>query len=173
MSPVAPAEPYARAIDAVGGLLTKLQIEFMFVGSVARAAWLEGAIDRGSIDALAIMQPQQKSQLVMMASNNAFEIDRKEVERSEELDLVPMRFGGVRVHVLLASNALYARMVKDAWSERIGDHDWRVPSCEDLALLLAIAEDREALGRMVALPDFDRESYNEKVTSIGLRELAV
>ena len=145
----------------------------MFVGAVARAAWLGGAVRKGSIDVVAIMQPQQKSQVVMMAHNNGFTVERDEVDASEELDLVPMMFEGVRVHVLVASNALYARMVRDAWEERIGDHDWRVPSREDLALLLALGEDDDALREMVALPDFDRDRYNEKLISIGLRGLVV
>src|SRR2546430_4053013 len=37
---------HARAIEAVAELLSKLRIESMFVGSVARAAWLGGLVDR-------------------------------------------------------------------------------------------------------------------------------
>lgn len=171
MSPVAATPQYARAIDAIGDLLTKLRLEFMFAGHVARVAWLGGAIDSGSVDVVATMQPQQKSQVAMMARNHGFQVDQDEVESAEELDLVPLRWEGVRVHVLVASNALYARMIRDAWSERIGDRDWRVPSREDLALLLAMSEDEAALQQVIALPDFDRGRYNEKLTSIGLRGL--
>jgi hypothetical protein len=160
-------------LGATGDLLTKLQLEFMFVGSVARVAWIGGTIASGSIDVIAILQPQQKSQIAMMASNNGFLVDRDEVEAAEELDLVPMRFEGVRVHVLVASNALYGRMVRDAWSERIGDHDRLVPSREDLALLLAMSEHDEDLQRIIGLPEFDRERYNDKVISIGLRACVI
>ncbi len=172
MSPVAATERYASAIDATGELLTKLQLEFMFVGSVARVAWIGGTIDSGSVDVVAVMQPQQMGQIATMAANNGFVVERDRVDASEELDLVPMTFDSVRVHVLVASNALYARMVRDAWFERIGEHDWRVPSREDLALLLAIGED-DALRDVMALPEFDRQRYNDKVTSIGLRGLVV
>lgn len=173
MSPVEASDAHARAIAAVGELLTKLQIDFMFAGTVARVAWLGGAIDAGPIDLVAVMQPQARTQIVMMAANHGFDVDREEVEAGEELDLIPLKFGGVRIHILVASNALYARMVRDAWFERIGDHDWRVPACEDLALLLAVGEDEAAVKQMVALPEFDRSRYNELVTSIGLRGLAV
>lgn len=173
MCPISAAEPHERAITATGELLAKLRLEFMFTGSIARAAWLGGAVDRGSVDVVAIMQPQQKAQIPMMAGNNGFKVDSDEVESAEELDLIPMMFDGVRVHVLIASNALYARMVQDAWFERIGDHDWRVPSREDLALMLALAGDENALQQLIAQPDFDRTLYNEKVISIGLGGLAL
>jgi hypothetical protein len=173
MSPIFTTPRYAQAIDATGDLLVKQSLEFMFVGNVARAAWLGGAIDSGSVDVVAIMQPQQKSQVAMMAGNNGFHVDRTLVEGSEELDLIPLTYEGIRVHVLVASNALYARMVRDAWFERIGEHDWRVPSREDLALLLALSEDEESLQQVIALPDFDRDRYNDKLTSIGLRGLVL
>jgi len=85
----------------------------MFVGSVARSAWLGGLIDSGSIDVLGVMQPQQKNQVAMMASNRGFRVDRDEIDHAEELDLIPLTWideDDVRVHVLVASNALYARM---------------------------------------------------------------
>ena len=164
---------YARAVKATGELLDLVRLEFMFVGSIARAAWLGGSVREGSVDALAIMQPQQKTQLAAMAANHGFDVDREQVDAAEELDLVPLRYEGVRVHVLVASNALYGRMVKDAWAERIGEHDWRVPTREDLALLLALAEDDEGVRQLLALPEFDRARYNEKLTSIGLRSLVI
>jgi len=145
----------------------------MFAGNVARVAWLGGTIDSSSIDVVAIMQPQQKSQVAMMAANNGFRVDRDEVERAEELDLIPLRWNGVRVHVLVASNALYATMVRDAWNERFGENEWHVPSREDLALLLALGEEDDALRAVIALPEFDRAKYNARVASIGLAELAV
>ena len=109
---------HARAIEAVAELLSKLRIESMFVGSVARAAWLGGLIDSGSIDVLGLMQPQQKNQVAMMANNRGFRVDRDEIDQAEELDLIPLTWidddGDVRVHVLVASNALYARMFATA-----------------------------------------------------------
>src|SRR2546430_7925980 len=105
---------HARAIEAVAELLSKLRVESMFVGSVARAAWLGGLIDSGSIDVLGLMQPQQMNQVAMMANNRGFRVDRDEIEDAEELDLIPLNWideeGDVRIHVLVASNALYARM---------------------------------------------------------------
>ncbi len=106
---------FNRAIHSTAELLAKLRIDSIFVGSVARAAWLGDAIEHGSIDVLALMTHQQKNQLAMMASNRGYRVEREEIEQSEELDLVPLNFvdaeGDVRVHVLLASNALYGRMV--------------------------------------------------------------
>ena len=104
------APRHAAAIAAVDELLAKQRIEHLFVGSVARAAWLGGLVDAGSIDVLGLMQPQQKDNVAMMASHRGFVVDRDEIERTEELDLVPLMFEEVRVHVLVASNALYARM---------------------------------------------------------------
>src|SRR5256885_5175557 len=83
---------HARAIEAVDDLLSKLRIEHLFVGGVARAAWLGGALESGSVDVLGLMQPQQKSQVAMMGSNRGFRVEREEVEESEELDLIPMKF---------------------------------------------------------------------------------
>jgi hypothetical protein len=166
------SDAHGRAIAAVGELLTRQQLDFMFVGVVARVAWLGGAIDRGSVDAVVIMQPQQKPQVATMAANRGFLADKDEIDAAEELDLIPLTFEGVRVHILVASNALYARMVKEAWYERIGEADWRVPGREDLALLLAMAEDESGVGKLMALPEFDRSRYNGLVTSIGLRSLA-
>lgn len=166
------SDAHGRAIAAVGELLTRQQLDFMFVGLVARVAWLGGAVDRGPVDAVAIMQPQQKPQVATMAANRGFLADREEIDAAEELDLIPLSYDGVRVHILVASNALYARMVRDAWYERIRDADWRVPGREDLALLLAMSEDESGVGELMALPEFDRSRYNELVTSIGLRSLA-
>ncbi|MCU1348150.1 MAG: hypothetical protein JWO56_1180, partial [Acidobacteria bacterium] len=106
---------HARAVDAIADLLTKQRIESAFTGAVARAAWLDTLLDSGSVDVLALMQPQQKNNVAMMASNRGFRVEKEEIEQSEELDLVPLNYvhddGDVRVHVLLASNALYAKMI--------------------------------------------------------------
>jgi hypothetical protein len=158
---------YARAIEAVSDLLSRLRIEWIFVGGVARAAWLGGAIEGGSIDIVALMQPQQKNQVAMMASNRGFVVDRDEIEQSEELDLIPVHFADVRIHVLVASNALYAKMITAA---RIVS-DLRVASREDLALLLTLGEDDAGARELMSAPDFDRGRYNETLLAIGLREL--
>jgi hypothetical protein len=158
---------YARAIDATAELLSKLRIEFAFVGSIARAAWLGGQVESGSVDVVALMQPQQKNQVAMMASNRGFRVEREEVDQAEELDLIPLHFESVRVHVLVASNALYAKMIGAA---RTAD-GLRVAAPEDLALLLILSEDRDAVDRLMATPDFDRTRYHDMLTSIGLREL--
>ena len=159
---------YARAVDAVGELLVRLRIEWAFVGGVARAAWLGGAVDGGSIDVVALMKPEQKNQVAMMASNRGFRVDRDEIEQSEELDLVPLHFEEVRIHVLVASNALYAKMIAAA---RVVD-DLRVAAPEDLALLLTLSDDIAGARRLMADAAFDRARYNETLTAIGLGELA-
>jgi len=158
---------YGRAIDAIHELLSKLRIEWVFVGGVARAAWLGGVVEGGSIDVVALMQPQQKSQVAMMASNRGFRVDREEIERSEELDLIPLHFDDVRIHVLVASNALYAKMI--AAARVVGQ--LKVASPEDLALLLTLSEDSVGVQQLMSSPDFDRARYNDTLTSIGLREL--
>jgi hypothetical protein len=158
---------YARAIEAVSDLLSRLRIEWIFVGGVARAAWLGGAIDGGSIDLVALMQPQQKNQVAMMASNRGFVVDRDEVDASEELDLVPLHFADVRIHVLVASNALYSKMIGAGQIVK----ELRVASREDLALLLTLGEDAAGAHELMSAPDFNRGRYNETLLAIGLREL--
>jgi hypothetical protein len=159
---------YARAIDAIRELLTRLRLEWAFVGGIARAAWLGGSIDGGSIDVVALMKPEQKNQVAMMASNRGFRIDRDEVEQSEELDLIPLHFDDVRIHVLVATNALYAKMINAA--RVVGD--LRVAAPEDLALLLTLSEDSAGVRQLMSDAAFDRARFNETLASIGLRSLA-
>jgi hypothetical protein len=146
----------------------------MFVGSVARVAWLGGMIDGGSIDVLALMQPQQQNQVAMMANNRGFRVDRDEIEQTKELDLVPLTWvdeeGDVRVHVLVASNALYARMFASARTVEIHAREIRVPAAEDLALLLSMSDELDDVRVLAAGESFDRSAFNEKLVSIGLRE---
>src|SRR3954453_14434436 len=104
MHPLRATPRHARAVEAVAELLSKLRIEHMFVGNVARAAWLGGLVDAGPVDVLGLMQAQQMNNVATMASHRGFVVDRDEIQRTEELDLVPLMFGGVRVHVLVASN---------------------------------------------------------------------
>jgi hypothetical protein len=180
---------YSRAIRVTADLLRKLRLEFVFVGNVARAAWLGGSVQGGSLDVLAILSPEQKNQIAMMGSNRGFCVDRQAIEQSEELDLVPLKFDDIRVHILVASNALYARMVGAGVDVILSREDGegsanprsfagaqddviRVAGAEDLALLLAIAEDADAK-MLTRLPHFDRRAYNERLVSIGLPQLVI
>ena len=172
MHAVRAASAHASAIHAIAELLERLRIESIFVGSVARSAWLGAEVDRGSIDVLALMHAPQKNQVATMASNRGFRVERSEIEQSEELDLVPLNFEDVRVHVLLASNALYGRMVSAGQSAQFEERAIRVPRAEDLALLLLVADDEAAVQRLMALPDFDRTAFNGRLTSIGLGAIA-
>jgi hypothetical protein len=163
---------YSRAIHAVAELLEKLRVDAMFVGGVARAAWLETEVGTGAIDVIALLGAQQMNHLAMMASNRGFRVDRDEVEQAVELDLVPLNFvdddGEVRVHVLLASNALYGRMVAAAVTTTIDERTVKIPRAEDLALMLLMAEDQEAMAYLTSLPEFDIVAFRERLASIGL-----
>jgi hypothetical protein len=177
MHPLRATPRHARAIEAVAELLSKLRIESMFVGNVARAAWLGGLIDSCSIDVLAVMQPQQKNQVAMMANNRGFRVDREEIDRAEELDLIPLTWideeSDVRVHVLVASNALYARMFASARTVEFHNREIRVPAAEDVALLLSMADDGDDVRLLASSDQFDRRAFNDKLVSIGLRELVL
>jgi len=176
LSPLMPAiratPRYARALNATAELLEKLRIDAMYVGNAARAAWLGGELASGAIDLIALMAAPQRGQLTMMASNNGFRVSREEVEQSEELDLVPLNWsdvdGDVRIHVLLATNALYARMLANSWDEQFGERTVKVPAPEDLALMLLMADDQETLSALAALPEFNRDAFQERLASLGL-----
>jgi hypothetical protein len=168
MHPIRAGASHAQAIHAIAELLEKLRIESMFVGTVARAAWLGSEVDSGSIDVLALMNAPQKNQVAMMASNRGFRVEKSEIEQSEELDLVPLNFGDVRVHVLLASNALYGRMMNNTKPAQLDERSIRVPAAEDLALMLFVGEDEATVRKLTMLPDFDRSAFHDRLTSIGL-----
>ena len=157
------------AIHAVDDLLTRLRIDHLFAGNVARAAWLGGDAGGGSVDVIALLKPEQMNQVATMAANRGFVVDREELERCEELDLIPLTFGGVRVHVLVASNALYGSMFANARETSIEGVTVKVPSPEDAALLLALAEDEVGVRAMTSRADFDRAAYDRKMSAIGLR----
>ena len=181
MRPVQATARLSRALHATADLLTRLRLDFAFVGHVARAAWLGRVLDRGPIDVIALLYPEQKGQVAMMASHRGFHVDREEIDASEELDLIPLHFlddeeGNVRVHVLVATNALYGRMFGAAAETTLDEQTVRIVSREDLALLLSMSEDAESrldLRSILAAPEFDRDAYNRKVVSIGLGELVV
>lgn len=180
MKTVRASARHARAIDATADLLSRLRLDFIFVGSVARSAWLGSLVDSGSVDVLALMAPPQKNQVAMMGSNRGFRVDREEIEQTEELDLIPLNFvdpeGEVRVHVLVGSNALYGRMLPNGVEAELGGRTFRIAAAVDLALLLAVADDaashhdREML---IRLPEFDRPAYNRRLVSIGLSHLVI
>jgi len=60
---------YDRAIAAVADLLSRLKLDFAFVGNVARSAWLGSRVENGSLDVVVVMTPEQKNNVAMMASN--------------------------------------------------------------------------------------------------------
>lgn len=170
---------HGRALGATVDLLTRLKIDFMFVGNVALCGWLETEVATGPIDLVAVLKLEQKNQVAMMGSNRGFRVSREEIESAEELDLIPMHFidpdGDVRVHVLIASNALYGRMVAVAKPAAIDGHpsEVKIPAAEDLALLLNVAEDEVSARRLMALPGFDRQALNERLVSIGLPTMVI
>ena len=171
MTSLSVSPPYAGAIRAVADLLTRLRIDHLFAGAVARAAWLGGDVARGSIDVIALLKPEQKNQVATMASNRGFRVDRDEVEQSEELDLIPLTFEDIRVHVLVATNALYGSMFAAAREASVDGVAIKVPSAEDAALLLALAEDEVGVRALMSLAGFDRAAYERKMTSIGLAQV--
>lgn len=167
---------HMRAAHAAWELLGKLRVEAMFVGAVARSAWLGDPVSGGAIDILAMMNAPQKGQLAMMAGHRGFRVEREELEQTEELDLVPLHHvdaedgpDEVRVHVLLATNALYGRIMGRGEEAALEDRTVRIPAAEDLALLLLMGEERQALERLMAHPRFDAAVWQERLTSIGLR----
>ena len=168
MHAIRATEPYARAVHATAELLTKLRVDAIFVGHVARAAWLDVELDSGAIDVLVLMNAPQKGQLAMMAANRGFGVEREELDQTDELDLVPLHFEDLRVHVLLATNALYGRMVAAGMEATIDDRVVRIPRPEDLALMLLMAEDDGSVQSLAVLPEFDRNAFSERLVSIGL-----
>ena len=182
-APVQPPHPLElsparrHAVEAIDDLLSRLRMEHVFVGGVAHAVWLGEMFESGSVDVLALMAPQSVQQIPMMASNRGFIVDRDEVEAAAELDLVPLAvpFEGevIRCHVLIASNALYASMMKRAVETSLGDRALRVIDAEDLALMLLLANEEkgnDAARRVIAAagPSFDLERWRQRLASIGI-----
>lgn len=172
--------PWVRAVEKTTELLGRLRLDHAFVSGVARAAWLREPLAGGAVDVLAVMAPQQKSQVGMMAMNRGFEVDRDAVEAADELDLIPLALTTdgvtVRIHVLVASNALYAKMVSAAVAARIGESEIRVVAAEDLALMMLVAgaeaSEIATLARS-AEQRFDRDALNAKLVAIGLSHKVV
>ncbi len=167
----------AAAIVALSELFGALRMGYAFVGRVAEVAWLGGSIQDGPVDVLALTSPERASQVPMMASHRGFAVTPEEVQAAEELDLIPMQYLAgeerVRVHILMATNALYSRMIRDGIEASMEDCPVRVVRFEDLALLLVVDESpgsREKLETLVqrAGKAFDIEEFNQRLSSIGL-----
>jgi hypothetical protein len=168
---------YETAIRAALELLEKFGVEVAFVGGVAESAWLGESLDGGSIDMLALVSPDRRRQIPMMAANRGFTVDPEAVEAAAELDLIPLAFGTgderIPIHILLASNALYAIMIRDSKDATLGESLLRVVRPDDLALLLVVDESEEARTKVSRLvvegsEAFDVEQFNRRLTSLGL-----
>ena len=166
-----------EAMSAIWRLLGTLRVEAAFVGAAATSAWLDRPIDATSVDLVAMLSPDGVHQVPMMAGNRGFLVERDTVEAARELDLVPLGYptggGTIRVHVLLASNALYARMIREAVDARLSEESVRVVNAEDLALLLLMTESDESEHQLRELREKQREAFdlarfNDKLASIGL-----
>lgn len=175
------AADHGAALAAIDEVLSRLKLDHAFVGGVAGARWLGESLDSGSIDVLAVLSPEQKNQIAMMAGNRGFRVERSELEATEELDLIPLHFtaamGEVRVHVLVASNALYAQMVRAAVSVAAGGREVKIVRQEDFALFLTVAGDPASLSRRDRLigesTQFDLAGFNSRLLSVGLGSMKV
>lgn len=167
-------EPILSAVKATEELLTKLQIPHAFVGEVALASWLDRPASAGSVDVLALLTPDRSRQVPMMASHRGFLVDENELEETRELDLIPMRFehaaGTPRVHVLMATNALYSKMLNRSREAELQDDMIPVVHPEDLGLMLSMQDAHETLEALVSAAGeiFDRDRFNQMLVSIGL-----
>jgi hypothetical protein len=168
------AAEHESAVLAVAALHGKLKLQNAFVGTVAFSAWTGRRVEAGAVDLLAMLSPERMRQVPMMASNHGFRVDPQEIERAEELDLIPLSYHEIRIHVLMATNALYGRMVAESVEAQIGETTVRVIRAEDLALLFLIAEDEPGVEELISrVPDFDLASLNQKLTAIGLARRAI
>lgn len=173
-------ERYERAIADLEALLDRFRIDAAYVGQVAEAAWLGQPIEEGAIEVVALLSPDQRDRLPLMASNGPFEVDEDSVEAARELDLVPITHAGegdpVSIYVLMASNALYGNMVRCAREAEIGELTVRVVQPSDLAILFAVndsEESKEKLRRLARTDSFDLEAFNKRLSAIGLGKAAV
>jgi len=168
-------EPRLAAALAIDGILTRQQVAHAFVGEIAIGAWTGTRVDHGAVDVLALVSPDRCQQVPMMASHRGFSVDAAEVEAARELDLIPMRYGdgpdAPRVHVLMATNALYSKMIGRALPAVAGDAQISVVHAEDLAIMLSLS-DRAGAGvddlAACAGEAFDVDRFNATLRSIGL-----
>lgn len=166
------------AAGDVARLMDDLRMDYALVGDIALRAWLDDEIGaEGTVDLLAVIQTERSGQIPKGAPARGFRVDPEEAERGEELDLLPMTWTGgerpVRVHVLFATNALYARMVREGVAAAAAEAPVKVIAAEDLALLLLVGDSPESGGAIARLrlklgDRFDLEGLNRKLLSIGL-----
>jgi hypothetical protein len=171
------APPWQNAIAAIDELLERQKLAHAFVADVAHCVWTGKEVERGAVDVLAIVGFDQKGNIPMMAMHHGFVVDRQAIEAADELDVIPLGrvTDGIRVriHVLVASNALYGTMVRDAVDAKVGDRRIRVVNAENLALMLIVSGTNNAsllLDELIAAAGdrIDRRRLNEKLTAIGL-----
>jgi hypothetical protein len=161
-----------RAIDEI---LNRQQVVHAFVGEIAIGAWTGRPVGSGAVDVLALVSPDRCQQIPMMASHRGFVVDPAEIEAARELDLIPMRWGdgegAPRVHVLMATNALYATMLNRAVEASLAGAPVPVVHVEDLALMLVLSDrDDVTVGDLAshAGEEFDRARFEGTLRSIGL-----
>ncbi|HVT05689.1 MAG TPA: hypothetical protein VHL58_20215 [Thermoanaerobaculia bacterium] len=166
---------YQAPILALIELLGKLRLDYCFVGRVAKALWLGEQVSDGAVDVLVLVTPDRSAQLPMMAGNRGFLVDRQEVEAAGELDLIPMRFpdpeAPIRIHALMASNALYSRMLAGSITAELEGVPVKIIAPEDLVVLMLVEEERREIIDSVidrAGEKVNVTRLNEKLTSIGL-----
>jgi hypothetical protein len=168
-------EPRLAAARAIDDILARQQVAHAFVGEIAIGAWTGRRVETGAVDVLALVSPERSQQIPMMASHRGFTVDPAEVEAARELDLVPMRWGGgegsPRVHVLMATNALYAKMLNRTVEALLAGSPVPVVHVEDLALMIVLS-DRDDVTvddlAKAAGDAFDRAHFDETLRSIGL-----
>lgn len=171
---------YEKAVAALQDLLERGRIDSAYVGGIAESAWLDEPFEHGSIEVIALLSPDQRDRLPIMASNGPFEVDPRAVEAARELDLVPIRHvdgdTSVSIYVLVASNALYGNMIRCATDASLGGTPVRVVQPSDLAILFAVddSEDsKQKLRKLAKTPSFDLNAFNRRLTAIGLGKASV
>jgi hypothetical protein len=166
------------AARAAAAMLATLRMDHAIVGDLALHAWLEEDVPAaGSVDLLGMVQTERAGQIPRIAPDHGFHVDPAQAAEAEELDLLPMTWRGgereVKVHLLFATNALYGRMVRESVAVAGEESELKVIRAEDLALLLLVSDEPEALAAIARLrlklgPALDVEGLNRKLVSIGL-----
>ncbi|HUO85692.1 MAG TPA: hypothetical protein VM534_11315 [Thermoanaerobaculia bacterium] len=168
---------WAEAARSLIEMLDLMQMEAVFVGSIAEAAWLGNEVAAGPIDVLALTSSGHARMIPKVAGQHGFEVDAAEIERAEELDLIPLtRRSGeqrIRIHILMATNALYSRMIRNAVAGFAGGMALRLLAPEDLAILLLVDESSDARRRLDRLieaagEEMNLDRLNETLASLGL-----
>lgn len=159
---------------AISEILARQQVTHAFVGEIAVGAWTGRRVETGAVDLLALVSPDRCQQIPTMASHRGFAVDPADVDAARELDLIPMRWGGPagpRVHVLMATNALYAKMLLRVAEAKLGEATVPVVHAEDLALMLVLSDRDDVSVDELAIragDAFDRARFDETLRTIGL-----